>query len=140
AYGPGIDPTYEIGLVAPIRSFGLLLIRATAVLLTTMGLSTIAALLLPGFDWRVAAWLLPSFGLVTGSLALSTLMHPLRAAIAVAAGWLMAIVVAAVAVTGPVPARAIFGGVMQSVFLVVTVAATTVLITRRERFERGEHQ
>src|SRR4030095_9140979 len=32
AYGPGIDPTYEIGLAAPLRSFRLLLLRAAAVL------------------------------------------------------------------------------------------------------------
>jgi hypothetical protein len=30
AYGPGIDPTYEIGLAAPLRSFRLLLLGAPA--------------------------------------------------------------------------------------------------------------
>jgi hypothetical protein len=140
AYGPGIDPTYEIGLVAPMRSFGLLLIRAVAVLVSTMVLSTIAALFLPGFDWRVIAWLLPSLGLVTGSLALSTIVHPLRAAIAVAAMWLVGISAAAALVSSPTPARVVFGGVMQLVLLIVTIGAGVFLVARREEFERGEHQ
>ena len=140
AYGPGIDPTHEIGLVAPMRSFGLLLIRAVAVLVSTMVFSTIAALFLPGFDWRVTAWLLPSFGLVTGSLALSTIVHPLRAAIAVAAIWLLGISAAAALASGPTPALAIFGGVMQLVLLIVTIGASVVLVARREEFERGEHR
>lgn len=140
AYGPGIDPTYEIGLVAPIRSLGLLLIRAIAVLVTTTGLSAVAALLLPGFDWRATAWLVPSLGLVTSSLALSTLIHPLRAAVAVAATWLACIAGSAALVSGPTPARAVFGGAMQSIFLLVTIGAAALLVARRERFERGEHQ
>lgn len=140
AYGPGIDPTYEIGLVAPMRSVGLLLIRAVAVLVSTIVLSTIAALFLPGFDWRILAWQLPSLGLVTGSLALSTIVHPLRAAISVAATWLVGISAAAAIVSSPTPARAVFGGVMQLVLLIVTIGAGVFLVARREEFERGEHR
>ncbi len=140
AFGPRIDPTYEIGLVAPMRSFGLLLIRAVAVVASTMVLSTLAALGLPGFDWRVTAWLLPSLGLVTSSLALSTIVEPLRAAIAVAAVWLVGISAAAALVSSPAPTRAVFGGVMQVVLLIVTVGAGLLLVVRREEFERGEHR
>ena len=44
AYGPGIDPTYEIGLAAPLRSFRLLLLRAATVLGTSTLLAAAASL------------------------------------------------------------------------------------------------
>lgn len=62
AYGPGVDPTYEIGLASPMRSYRLLLIRALAVLTASMGLAGAAALALPTLNWSTAAWLLPSLG------------------------------------------------------------------------------
>lgn len=140
AYGPGIDPTYEIGLAAPMRSFRLLLIRAVAVLTSTIALGATAALLLGRFDWSVAAWLLPSLGLVTVSLALSTIVHPLHAAVSVAGAWVMVVTGAAWASHGEVAARAIFGEVIQVAVLAVTLAAGLVLVARRDEFERGEHR
>ena len=62
AYGPDVDPTYEIGLAAPMRSFSLLLIRAVAVLATTSVMATVAGLALDGPHWSAAAWLAPSLG------------------------------------------------------------------------------
>ena len=49
---PGIDPTYEIAVVAPIRSFRLLLLRCLAVLSATTAVSAVASLFLP--DVRAA--------------------------------------------------------------------------------------
>src|SRR5438093_4209165 len=43
AFGPGMDPTYEVGLACPVRTSRLLLIRATAVLAATLVLSGIAS-------------------------------------------------------------------------------------------------
>jgi hypothetical protein len=59
AYGPGIDPTYEIGLAAPLRSFRLLL-RAAAVLAAAALLAAAASLALPQLGPGAAGWLLPS--------------------------------------------------------------------------------
>ena len=140
AYGPGIDATYEISLAAPISSFRLLLIRSVAVLVATVGLGGIAAVFLPDFDWSVTAWLLPSLGLVTASLALSTIMHPLRAAASVAGAWVFAVGGAAWAGTGDVAARTVFGGLMQVAMLVLILGAGLVLAARRDEFERGEHR
>jgi ABC-2 type transport system ATP-binding protein len=53
AFGPGVDPTYEIGLASPMRSLRLLLVRAAAVLATTAPLAAAAGLLLPVVDWAV---------------------------------------------------------------------------------------
>lgn len=140
AFGPGIDPTYEIGIAAPLRSFSLLLIRAVAVLVSTMGLGVIAALFLPDFNWAAAAWLLPSLGLVTSSLALSTIVHPVRAASSVAGVWMVAVGSAAWAASGEVAMRTVFGEVMQVAVLIVTLGAGLFLLARRDAFERGEHQ
>lgn len=140
AFGPGVDPTYEVGIAAPIRSFRLLLIRSVAVLSSTIAFGAPAALLLPGFDWRAAAWLLPSLALSTTSLALSTLVHPLRAAVTVAVAWLATVGAGASVARGEEAARSVFGEQMQVVVLVVAVGAWLFLAARREDFERGEHQ
>ena len=47
AYGPGVDPTYELSVASPMRGFRLLLLRAGAVLTTTIVLVGVAALALP---------------------------------------------------------------------------------------------
>lgn len=139
AFGPGIDPTYEIGLAAPLRSFSLLLIRAVAVLVSTMSLGLIAALFLPDITWAAAAWLLPSLALVTSSLALSTFVHPVRAASAIAVVWVVTVGIAAWGVAGELALRSVFGGGMQVTVLVVTLAAGSFLFARRDDFETGEH-
>src|SRR5439155_10052887 len=59
AFGPGIDPTYEIGLASPYRSGRLLLLRSMAVLVASLVLIGLGALALPGLDWSAMAWLLP---------------------------------------------------------------------------------
>ena len=109
AYGPGIDPTYEIGIAAPMRSFRLLLIRATAVLASTIVLAGIAALFLPALDWRAAAWLLPSLALAVACLALATIVQPLWAASLVAVTWLAIVMGVGLAATSETTARAFFG-------------------------------
>lgn len=138
AYGPGVDPAYEIGLAAPIRAFRLLLIRASAVLTSSSSIAFVAALALPQRNWAVVAWLLPSLGLTVTSLALSTVTHPLRAAAAVAGLWIAGSLVALMysANTPATPAE-LFGGSLQVVVLIVTLTSTALLYERRESFERG---
>src|SRR4051812_39329467 len=60
AFAPGLDPTYELGLAAPLSSARLLLLRSAAVLATTIPLAGIAALALPSVGWTAVAWLVPS--------------------------------------------------------------------------------
>lgn len=140
AFGPGIDPTYEIGVAAPLRSFRLLLIRAVAVLVSTISLGLVAALFLPDLTWAALSWLLPSLGLVTSSLALSTFINPLRSASAVAVLWLAAVGLAAWSAEGHLALRTMFGETMQMAVLIVTLSAGLFLLARREEFERGEHR
>jgi hypothetical protein len=89
AYGPDVDPTYEVGLAAPMRSFGLLLIRALAVLVTTTAMAAIAALALDGLHWTAAAWLAPSLGLTLASLALATRVSALAACASLGVLWMV---------------------------------------------------
>ena len=134
AYGPALDPTYEIGVAAPVRSFRLLLVRSTAVLVTTTALAGVTALTLPGFDWRVAAWLLPALGLTVASLALSTYVSPLSAFGSLAFLWIALVTMSAVAGDDNFAA---FRAPAQTAFLVMTLAAAVVVARRREAFDTG---
>lgn len=129
AYGPGVDPTYEIGLASPLPSGRLLLLRAAAVLTVSALLTTTAGLALPGEAWAAAAWLLPSLGLTLCSLALATAVAPLRAAVGVAVGWVALVTVATQAAADTLVA---FRSTGQLIAAVVTVLAAAVLTRRRE--------
>lgn len=131
AYGPGVDPTYDIGVAAPLSGWHLLLLRATAVLSTTTLLGTIGAVSLPGPGLVVAAWLLPSLALTLTSLALSTVLSPLRGAGIVAAGWL---VLVTVGFTGQSPTL-LTAPALQGVAGLAALFAVAVLIVRRRSFE-----
>lgn len=137
AYGPGVDPTYEIGVACPMRSFDLLLIRAGAVLLATVLLGTVAALALPGLNWVAVAWLLPSLGLVVACLALTTLLGPFPAASMVALAWGTLTAIAVLFSPAPAELRSLFGGSIQQLFLSVTLISGLALVARRETFEQG---
>lgn len=138
AYGPGVDPTYEIGLASPMRGFHLLSIRTIAVLTSTTVLASIAALMLPNLNWAMVAWLLPSLGLTSAGLALATMFKPLKAASGVAVVWVAG---SAAGVTFAARSAAttedVFGDLMQVVLLIVLLASSTLLVHRRESFERG---
>lgn len=138
AYGPGVDPTYEIGVASPVRGFHLLSIRAIAVLVSTTLLAGVAALMLPQVNWAAAAWLLPSLALTTASLALSTTFRPIGTAAGVAVAWVGASVLGMLfAAQTSADLQEVFGQSMQLVVLVVTLASTTLLVRRREALERG---
>jgi hypothetical protein len=142
AYGPGIDPTHELAVAAPMPGFRLLLLRATAVLAGTTVLAAAAALALPPLGWLAAAWLLPALGLTLASLALATAMHPTGAAGAVAGVWVGAVLAtqwAAVRhlhdpLNGPV-GSVLFDPVGQLAILAVAVLAALLIVRRHDRFD-----
>ena len=131
AYGPGVDPTYEIGLAAPLGSFRLLLLRAAAVLGTATLLAAAASLALPQLGPGVAGWL-PSLGLTSSSLALATTVAPLRAIGITAGAWILAV---AVTVAPPAPSSVLFAVAGQVAFAALALVAAAVLLVRRGRFE-----
>lgn len=132
AYGPGMDPTYEVGLTAPMRSFRLLFIRAVAVLSITTILAGIAALFLPRLDWTVVAWLLPSLALTLTSLALATVTAPLVATGSVAAAWIALTTLWLAAAHDDLAA---FHGPSQTAFALLAIGSAVVIAARNQRFE-----
>lgn len=137
AFGPGVDPTYEISLASPMRSLRLLLIRAAAVLATTTPLAAVAGLLLPVVDWRAAGWLLPSLALTITSLALSTIISPVRGSIGLAVAWIAACVGAAWMSSD---ALAAFRAGPQLVFAIIAVGSGAMLVLRRDMIEMRRHR
>jgi hypothetical protein len=132
AYGPAVDPTYEIGLAAPLRGLHLLLLRAATVLGTAAPLAAIASLALPQLGWGAAGWLLPSLGLTAVSLALATTVEPLRAIGVTAGAWVVAV---AVTVAPPTPSSVLFTTAGQVAFAVLALLGAAVLLLRPGRFE-----
>ena len=132
AYGPDVDPTYEIGLAAPMRSFALLLIRAVAVLATTGVLATIAGLALDGPHWSAAAWLAPSLGLTLASLALATRAVPLLAFGGLATLWIAGTGAGWLWAREPLD---LFSPGGQLCFVLLAALAALVLIRNADGFE-----
>jgi hypothetical protein len=132
AYGPGIDPAFELVLASPLAGFRLMLLRATAVLSTSVALAGLGALALPALDWTAAAWVLPALALTCSALALATVMSPERASVAVAVVWI-AVVMAGWRSAGE--RLAAFHARPQLLYAVVALLAAAVVARRRDLFE-----
>ena len=87
SFGPQVDPSYELAVVAPLHTFRLLLLRCAAVLSTTTLLSAVASFALPDYGPVVLGWLAPSLALTLLSLALTPRLGPVKAALVVGLGW-----------------------------------------------------
>lgn len=129
SFAPGLDPTYEIALVAPVRSFRLLLLRCAAVLSATTALSAVASLVIHGYGLRAAGWFLPSLALTVLSLLLSTRLGAGPAAVVVGVGW-------AAVVAATFGDRLVFTLVGQVGVAVVGGIAAVALSRQRGTYER----
>jgi hypothetical protein len=126
SFGPGLDPTYEIGLVAPIDALRLLFLRVVAVVAVTAALCTAACLALPDLSWAAAGWFLPTLALTVLALLLATRLGMMPALIAVAAGW-----VALVGLTFTAP----FTAAGQLACAAAAVVAFALLARRARAFD-----
>jgi hypothetical protein len=95
AYGPDVDPTYEVSAAAPYAASRLLLLRTGAVLTTCLPLVLASAALLPALSWTAVAWLLPALSFTAVVLAASTWTRPTVAAVALGVAWSGAVATAA---------------------------------------------
>ena len=132
AFGPGLDPTYEVGVAAPLRGIRLLLWRAAAVLVASLGVSLPAALTLPGLGLRAVAWVLPALAVTVTGLAASSVARPTHAAAGVGAIWTLLALGAEVASAHPFAA---FGQAGQYAATIVLIGAAVVLIARADAFD-----
>jgi hypothetical protein len=132
SFGPGVDPAYDLGVVAPMASSRLLLVRATAVLVTSLLLAGMGTLALPVLAWSAAAWIVPALALTAAALAASTRWRPLPSAALISVVWVTVVVVAEV--VGTVP-RAAFQPAGQVAAALLLGGSLAVLARRIDRFD-----
>ncbi|MER5434372.1 zf-HC2 domain-containing protein [Streptomyces sp. NPDC002588] len=134
SYGPALDPTYEMAVVAPLHGFRLLMIRTVAVLTAGLACNGLATLALPGYGLMALAWLLPALALTTTGLALAARLGPVLAPALVGGAWLTVLVVAA-SDSSANSTLAPFTAVGQSAAAGVALLAALLLYQSRDRFD-----
>ncbi|MFI9171696.1 zf-HC2 domain-containing protein [Streptomyces lincolnensis] len=135
SYGPALDPTYEMAVVAPMHGFRLLMIRTVAVLATGLGLNGLATLALPGYGLRALAWLLPALALTTTALALAPRLGPVLAHSLVGGAWIAVLLVADAQRAADSDPLAPFTATGQGVAAAVAALAVGALLLLRDRFD-----
>ena len=134
SYGPTLDPTHEMAVVAPLHGFRLLMIRTVAVLTAGLVFNGLATLALPGYGLLALAWLLPALALTATALALSARLGPALAPGLVGGAWLTLLVVAQ-AQHHPHDTLAPFTAAGQSAAAAVAALAALLLYRARDRFD-----
>ncbi|MCC9158106.1 zf-HC2 domain-containing protein [Streptomyces parvulus] len=134
AYGPVMDPTYEMAVVAPLHGFRLLMIRTVAVLVVALGVNGLASLAMPGYGLTALAWLLPGLALTTAGLALTPRLGPVGGPVAVGAVW-VALLVLASAERGAGAPLAPFTAAGQGVSAGLVLVGAGFLFVFRDRFD-----
>jgi hypothetical protein len=132
SYGPRVDPSYELSVVAPLHTFRLLLLRCAAVLSATTMLTGAASIAVPGYGAVVLGWLVPSLALTLLSLALTPRFGPVAAPAAVGSGWVALLVVTVHHTTGE---SVLFTGSGQAALAAAAAVAATVLWKVRAGFD-----
>ncbi|MFI8220493.1 zf-HC2 domain-containing protein [Streptomyces sp. NPDC085932] len=135
SYGPALDPTYEMAVVAPMHGFRLLMIRTVAVLAVVLGLNGLATLALPAYGLHALAWLLPALALTATGLALTPRLGPVLAPSLVGGAWVGLLVLAHAARAGGDVPLAPFTAAGQGVAAVVAALAAGLLFLLRDRFD-----
>ncbi|CAL9501430.1 hypothetical protein SUDANB176_03450 [Streptomyces sp. enrichment culture] len=137
SYGPALDPTYEVAVVAPMHGFRLLMTRTVAVLAAGLGLNGLATLALPGYGLRALGWLLPALALTATGLALTARLGPVLAPSLVGGGWIALLMTAEASRADADDPLAPFTAVGQGVSALVAVLAAGLLVLLRDRFDAG---
>ena len=88
AYGPRVDPTFEIATAATLPGARIVALRTVAVTAPAIPAISVLSLFLP-VGPLAFAWVLPALGLAAATLALGTLMPLARAATGLAALWVV---------------------------------------------------
>ncbi|MFF5966809.1 zf-HC2 domain-containing protein [Streptomyces collinus] len=135
SYGPALDPTYEMAVVAPMHGFRLLMIRTVAVLAVVLALNGLATLALPAYGLRALAWLLPGLALTATGLALMPRLGPVLAPSLVGGAWAGLLLTAHALRAGADVPLAPFTAAGQGVAAVVAVLAAGLLFLLRDRFD-----
>lgn len=126
AYGPDVDPSYEVGAAAPYSAARLLLLRSTAVLTTSLPLALAGAVLVPALSWTAISWLLPALAFTAVLLAAATWIRPTVAAAGLGVAWVCVVGSAA----RDQDASAVLGSAVLPVYAAVGITAALVFHRR----------
>lgn len=129
AYGPDVDPAYEVGVAVPYSAAKLLLLRSGAVLATSLPLVLAAGLFVPALSWTAVSWLLPALAFTAVMLAASTWARPTVTGVGLGIVWVCAVGSAAID-DNPV---AVLDPFLLLIYLAIGAAATAVLHVRLRR-------
>ncbi|MEU2285882.1 zf-HC2 domain-containing protein [Streptomyces sp. NPDC013178] len=132
SYGPAVDPTHEMAVVAPMHGFRLLMIRTVAVLTAGLAFNGLATLALPEYGLLALTWLLPALALTATGLALTPRLGPTLAPALVGGAWLALLAVARMHTEGTL-APFTAGG--QSAAAALAALAAVLLYQTRDRFD-----
>jgi len=128
AFAPWADPAHEMVSASPYDNFRLLLIRAVAVMVSTLALVVAAGLLLPGAQWLALGWLLPALALSVLTLAAAPRIQPSQSAAVLTAVWLLVALPALRPGSDPMLAT---HAAVQVVSLLALTAGAVVLLRRQ---------
>lgn len=131
AYGRLVDPAYDLTLASPINTFQLLLIRSATVVSVAILGGLVSWPFVPApSSVGASAWLLPALALALTTLALASKFEVWLAAALVGGAWVLA---TTFAITRGIEA---FGRDAQLVHLLLVVAAGSLVILRRDAYNR----
>lgn len=131
SFGGDADPSHELVTVTPHSSLRLLLLRTAGVLATSVPVTLLAGLALPGPAWLGVAWLTPAMAGVTITLALAPVVGATPAATTVGVAWSVA-VLSATRIRDPL---VVVGPAAQTVLTVLALAAVAALVLRYHSFD-----
>ncbi len=131
AFGPAVDPTHEVAVAAPMDGFRLFLVRAVTVFVASTGILLIGSLLVPTGGAARIGWLLPAIATTVVAMAATTRVDARAAAGAVAAAWVVLVVVVS-QITDP---GAMFGPITQVTSVAVASGAIGVFLKRRRQLD-----
>jgi hypothetical protein len=87
SFGGDADPAHELEVVTPYSSLRLLLLRTAGVLATSVPVTMLLGLALPGPAWLAVAWLTPALAGIAITLALSPYVGTTTTAAVIGAAW-----------------------------------------------------
>ncbi len=95
SFGGDADPAHELVSATPYSPVRLLMVRSAGVLCTSVPLTVVVGLALPGPNWLAIAWLTPAAAAVTLTLAVGPWLGHTVTATVLAATWSVAVLSAA---------------------------------------------
>ena len=131
SFGGDADPSHELVTVTPYPAARLLLLRTAGVLATSLPVTLLAGLALPGPAWWGVAWLSPAAAGVALTLLLTPVIGSTVASATLGACW-SAAVVSASWVGDP---SAVVDPAVQLVCAALTLAAVAAILLRPPSFE-----